>query len=632
MVNFFKYNFVVFLMLFSIVANAQEDVQFSAFLDRNKIAAGEKFQMKLELINADPYSAPDASAIPSDISILSQSQESSAQMANGIVIKNNSWIYELKCDKAGSYNFPSISIQTNKGQYKTNPFKIVISDTSTLPQDAETTTGKIIIKAEIDNKEPFQDEPVLYRLKILYTTPVEEADISKPKSEQAIIEQLSDPVQTKEEIDEVQYDAITIDYSVTPISSGKIKIEPAVLRGTTMQEVKEERPRTAFDDFFDPFSILEGATSTTQKNLPFTVASNQVQMNVKPPVSSISPWLALYGLEIESELTDITYNPSKPSEYNGKLGEPFNLKIKISAIGKAAEQLPDLEKYISGDDFKVYTDKPEFKTEKLSEAETYAEGLRGIKTQVITLIPQKSGKLKIPVITIPYWNLKDSKEDSAKTSERVVMVAENSNMLDIAKNITTDSKKKIYSSSKQHGFTNISSDKTSAIIGVLILIIIFLYVKISGLKRKLDESGQTISITEDIYEKKNDLNSPRRIIDSPANNNKPAIKNNFRSVIMESDNLEGLKKKIQQIASAISGVSESTSLPVIAQKLSRDYAIDKGRLVRSSLALEEDMNIKSEKNFVELRNVFSEIFNEIEEKIKFSSPEKSADYLEKLNP
>ncbi len=625
--------FLIIILLFSVSAEAQ-DVQFSAYLDRSKIAAGEKFQMKLELINADPYSAPDISLIPADITIISQSQESSAQIINGIMTKNSSWIYDMKSDKAGSYNFPSISIQTNKGQYKTNPFKIVISDTTTLPQDTETKTGKVLIKAEIDNKAPFQDEPVLYSLKIFYTTPVEEADISKPKSEKAIIEQLSDPVQTKEDVDGVMYDVISIDYSITPISSGKIKIEPAVLRGTILQEVKEERPRTAFDDFFDPFSVLENGSSVSQKNVPFTVASNQVQMDVKPPVSTVSPWLALYGLELESELTDITYNPSKPSEFNGKLGEPFNLKIKISAIGKSAEQLPDLEKYIISDDFKVYTDKPDLKTEKLSEVKSYAEGLRGIKTQIITLIPQKTGELKIPIIKIPYWNIKDNKEDFAYTTERTVVVAQNSDMMDIAKNITTDSKKKIYASSKVKDIVGLGSKKSTAIIGILLLIIIILYIKVSGLRKKLDESVEPVILSED--DRPKTKSHPKKIVDNIPSGSKPVskpiIKNNLRSVITGANNLDELKKKIQQIAHAVSGVADNSSLPVIAQKLSRDFNIDKGKIVRSSLTLEEAVNQKNEKSFLDLRQVFSEIFDEIEEKIKFSSPDKNADYLQKLNP
>ncbi len=109
-----KYLLTFCIIFFQINVFAQE-TSFSAYLDRSSIAAGEKFQMKLELINADPYTAPDTSQIPSDILIISQSQESTAQVVNGFSIKSTSWIYDMQSEKSGSFNFPAISIQTNNG-------------------------------------------------------------------------------------------------------------------------------------------------------------------------------------------------------------------------------------------------------------------------------------------------------------------------------------------------------------------------------------------------------------------------------------------------------------------------------------------------------------------------------------
>ncbi len=630
--------FIAILILFSFVnANASQAI-FSAYLDRSDISAGQNFQMKLELINAEAFSQPDISVIPAEIAIKGKSQESLMEIVNNVSTKVTSWVYDLSAVKEGGFIIPAISIKTDKGTISSKPFKILIKPSTELPDKIES--NDISVSATVDNKSPFQEQPILYRLKIMYNTPVEQADIVKPTSENATIEQLSQPQQTKETIENITYDVLTIDYVINPITAGNVIIEPAVLNGSAVKESKQERPRTAFDNFFDPFSMLDSGISIIEKKIPFSIASDKIILDVKPPISGVEPWLALYDLKLSSEIID-DKNAQNNQQLKVKMGEPINLKISMVAQGKPGDLLPNIEKYIPTDSFKVYSDKPEIKTEAITDAESYAESIKGIKTQLITLIPQKAGNIQIPEVRVNYWDIKNNKLNYTIIPARNIEVEEASSSTILAGNNLVKENEDLQSdkNSKKSEIAKIfsSPNHTSIIILILIIVIIILYNKVSKLSSKLNSRGSQVKISENLESKIAEATlASRKIIDEEFQSYKPAhrqsiLKASFKDLILSASNVKELRQKIIEISTAISDVTDKATATLIAQKLAREFNLDKSLFSRLASKLDSAIYLKDENDLPILKEEFVKIFTEIEEKIINKQPSDEGK-LTKLNP
>ena len=87
-------------------------------------------------------------------------------------------------------------------------------------------------------------------------------------------------------------------------------------------------------------------------------------------------------------------------------GEPINRKIEISAKGIDEAMLPEIsDEGLNG--FKVYADPP------INNRIVDSEGISTVSTKIIAMIPTRSGKIVVPELEIPWWNVLTNKEEIA---------------------------------------------------------------------------------------------------------------------------------------------------------------------------------------------------------------------------
>src|SRR5262249_49810796 len=102
-------------------------------------------------------------------------------------------------------------------------------------------------------------------------------------------------------------------------------------------------------------------------------------------------WIPARSLKIE-ELWDETQTL--------QVGEPLTRAFNITAEGLKSNQLPSLnEQQISDNHFKIYADKP------VLGDEAQDGGIKSYRKEQYTLIPQKSGKLTLPEISVAWWDV-----------------------------------------------------------------------------------------------------------------------------------------------------------------------------------------------------------------------------------
>jgi hypothetical protein len=82
-------------------------------------------------------------------------------------------------------------------------------------------------------------------------------------------------------------------------------------------------------------------------------------------------------------------------------GKPVTLVVKLSAAGTIGSQLPSLERALQTPDFRIYREK----TETEGGLSQNGRHIMGTRTEHYTLVPQYSGKLRLPAARVTWFNV-----------------------------------------------------------------------------------------------------------------------------------------------------------------------------------------------------------------------------------
>lgn len=412
MVKTFKQGiFITLFFMFTMSVQAFA-ASFEASINRNEIAAGESFRLELSLSGASAKTAPDFSVLEKDFTIVSRRQSSQTTIINGNVSSSINWQLTLIAPKDGRYTIPPVSINTDAGQIKSNALEIIVSKTAALSsQHGNSSVQALSVAAIVNKKAPYQNEPILYTVKLIAARSVGDVTIPEFKVPDAIIEKQGDAKVYDAKRQGQPVKVIEARYLITPLKSGTLKIPAFVFQGQIESAVQRQRQRSLFNDSFfggrSPFSMFDNLSSYE----PFAVASKEISLNIKAPAVSMDPWLPLSSLKISDNLEGAD---------KAKVGEPLTLSFTMVAQGAVGSILPSLENQVTANgDFKIYTDKPEI-GESISDD---GQNITGWREEIYTLIPQKSGILNLPKIKVPWWNVIENKMAYTTISARKINVA-----------------------------------------------------------------------------------------------------------------------------------------------------------------------------------------------------------------
>jgi hypothetical protein len=587
--------------------------QFQVFADKSNVAVGQPFQVKMQLEGADPYSAPDTSVFPKELKIQSQSQQSQMSVINGVASKSTIWIIEVIAEHPGSYTIPPASLQTDIGTLYSQSFNIYAKDATELPSSTEDSS--VFIESSIEKKSPYIGEPIEYKVKVYHRHSIDQAELVKPKSDDALVEQLTEPLKGMAELNGQQYNVFEVSYLVTPSVAGKVKLEPAILRGKILKEVKKDRPRTAFDDFFDPFSVMNSAIAVTRELEPFTVASNAISLQVKDKLAEVNPWLALYDLKIEDELSDLKTIDDKAT---AKVGEPISRKIVLTAIGTKGKNLPDIEEFLDIRNFKIYSDKPVEEQKILTQVEgVVAEKIKGIKSQSFTFIPELEGEQLIPELKIAYFSIPDEKVKYAILPAKKILVEKG----------TFTNKSDDSNINKDNSIDNQDKDSPISLVNMVLLLVLlslityFLFV-IYSLKKK-DKTN--------IKKKPVKKSVPLAPARSKITDGQKATQTSVITLIENANSAEELGNIIKEYAASNCKISQSSSLTILSQQLSRKYKLNKSEFLHLCSEIDSAIHYNKKVDLDEIKSGLVEIFKSLQRKLDAVSGKKSR-HLNPLNP
>lgn len=265
---------------------------------------------------------------------------------------NNGSVY------SNPWNTDERSRQVRPGQHR--PY--------TVPQQARPSRTPPRIEAFINEIQPYEQQSLVYIVRITSTGDLKSVSPVLPDVESVVVRQLGDPVSSREEVSGKTKFITEYRYLLMPLSAGVVEMPRAEAEG-----------------------VMTYATSGGGSALQL-VAKESVVLDVLPAVEAVQPWLPLEKLQIEARILD---------KEQLVAGDPIRLEVEMSAIGASGGQLPSLASQLKSQDFRLYPGK------SFTEGKLSADGseLRGRRIETFTLVPQYGGWLKIPNLSLNWWNV-----------------------------------------------------------------------------------------------------------------------------------------------------------------------------------------------------------------------------------
>ncbi len=404
-----KSKIIVFLALL-FFPTASFAAGFAASVDHDQVAFGKSLILELKLSDASPKSNPDLSELERDFRVLGKQQFSNTTIINGAISTGISWQYILMPKQEGTYTIPSITIDSSEGTFQSKPISVSVGKASSHPLNREDK--RTTLSAHVNKTDPYKSETIIYTVRLISQESLTNIQLGEPSIKGAIVKALGKPKIYQEMKNGSARNVLEAKYSITPLKPGLLTIPSFIIQGARV--VQDKSP---FDSFFghegDPFGLLQRFESMGgfgfEKLDPFSLASDEIALDVKSPPADVSPWLPATSLKISESIKDLQ---------SAKVGEPLTRTFTIVGEGIAANQLPNLkEQQGLGNNFKIYADKP------LTEESFKKDTITSWREEVYTLIPQHSGTLVLPEISIAWWDVKASKIAYAKIPERTLEVA-----------------------------------------------------------------------------------------------------------------------------------------------------------------------------------------------------------------
>ncbi len=396
------------LMLSSLVMHSVS-AEVRAYLNKSSFFAGDPITLNIET-NKNNNAQPELNPLLKDFTIIGNSSNSRIRVMNGKRSFKKNWIIELQPKSKGNIQIPAITV----GQFKTDPVDLSITD---LPPEVTAATSKhIFIESSIgtSGNTTFVQQQLPYTIKLFYDEALQTAQIQTPELENAIIEKLGNDKRYEVVKAGKRFNVVEKRFVISPEKSGTLHIPPATvtgriaLSGGDSPKLRQRMDETDmlnnfFNDFRnDPFfkDAFGGGFLSSRSRGPsrsFSLNSKKIEVEVMPVPDAFtgSIWLPAEDIIIKDSWT------TKPPSL--KVGEPVTRSLTLQAKGLAGSQIPDI-KFPKPEHIKSYPEKAK------SETRTDGNTVYGIQHTEISYIPDISGKVTIPKITVDWWDVKNEKQ------------------------------------------------------------------------------------------------------------------------------------------------------------------------------------------------------------------------------
>ena len=378
---------LIFLVIL-IFAGSQVWGEVTAWVNKNPVVVGNMFQLHIEAKNVDDAEEPDLSSIQG-LQVLNRSVQNQTSIMGTSVSRTVSWTYILIAPSAGNYLIPALQV----GNEQTSPISLEAIVSTLNPQQK-------LVRLEVDvtPKKVYPQQQVLVRLRISRGDQLENESITPFELDGAQVEKLSQ--RSHQTVKNGKKQEITeIVYAVLPEKSGTNVIPQDRYHGDVMQGGIPQRHVGNLRDFGNLFQ---------ERGRRIFSTSEQQTVEVKPMPSGFKGW----WLPADKLVIEEMWQPDPPLF---RVGEPVTRTVTIFANGAFGNQIPEIS-FVYPAAIKGYADQPVIETEKTSE------GLKGMRKEKWALIPNQAGKIKLPGISVSWWDVSRDELRTAVIPSKIINV------------------------------------------------------------------------------------------------------------------------------------------------------------------------------------------------------------------
>jgi hypothetical protein len=342
--------------------------EFSATVDRSRVAANESFTLKLTW-QGQAMSAPDFSPLEKDFDILSRQQQS--QLSLGFGSGNQStteWVLSLMPKRAGKLTIPALDF---KG-VQSNPLSIEV----TQAKAASDSSQAIFVETEVDKDSVVVQSQIIMTLRLNTSVRISSLDIGNLELPNAKVVKI-DESQYQKLINGRDHIVVEVKYAIFPEQAGPLTIPALRIDGV----VPDRR---------DPFGGLGGSTFFGGgRTFHLKSEAKTIQVDPMPAEAQGHSWFPAKGVSVSERWSDRSKSIA--------VGEPITRSITITAQGLTGAQIPPLD-MASSDRVRLYPDQPEI-SETLSSS-----GVLGTRTESVAIVPTEPGQITLPATTLTWWD------------------------------------------------------------------------------------------------------------------------------------------------------------------------------------------------------------------------------------
>jgi hypothetical protein len=489
-----KYLIALLTLLLSI--NTLYAGNLTASVDRTTVHRHETLTLTLQY-DARSSDDPDTTDLSKQFDIISRRQSTGISIVNGDISSNTTWEFELSPKTTGKLLIPSFSI----GNDFSEAIAITVDDSAV----TSTQTGqKIYTETAVDKNKVFTQQQVIVSWRLVSRAGTPEVQFTPPHIDGVIAKDLGSHAYTRASANGGSSEwVIEQRYALFPQHSGKITIPSQTFQAVVNQ------PQQHFSGML--FSVPTQVTLDTEEQ----------HLEVIPPLSSNHPfWLPASSVDISQQISGVN------QQSQATVGTAFTRTIHIQAQGLSAEQLPDIDTQANG--FKVYAEKPTF------DNKATQQGNIGTREDRMAIIPTQAGKLVLPAIHIPWYDVNTNQWREAVLPESTIEVLPAPNTTTSQQNAPTThetthettQKNQLQTSppSATPSSSHSNSNRTWAatylwqiVVGVLLLILIALSIYVYRLQQNIDKKNNATdsNVKQNLHHKT--MTSPKTPLDEIQN-------------------------------------------------------------------------------------------------------------------
>jgi len=338
---------------------------FTAETDREVIDENDVLRLTLRIDEQIFIGEPDFAPLEQDFVIMSQQRASQFTLVNGQTESETSWTLTLQPKRRGTLQIPPLRF---KGQ-ESPPLRVRVTAPSAEAQEA--LRALVFMESAVSTDNAYVQEQFTLTVSLWYAAgAVLFGDFPPPPTiPNVLVYPLGDAEPGRQQRDGRRYNTITQRYALVPQRSGLLRLPPQSFAGAVR--------------------IPEGGR-TRRKNL--RAQTPRHELSIKPVPAGWpegAPWLPARNLSLEA-----TYAPALE---RAQVGVPLEQTLRLRAEGVAASTLPPLPAP-SARGLRTYD------SQTALEEAVRGPWLQAEQRMVTVLMPEEAGALRLPTLSLPWWD------------------------------------------------------------------------------------------------------------------------------------------------------------------------------------------------------------------------------------